>query len=116
MPCLLITTTNIGVWREALATAGRGEGIGEMGEGRGSTQRGEGRGVYLNSLGLRSYRSSSDRCLLEPAVGLSQDNTNVEKAFVSAAARVKALTPAIQQTFNDTVDLSGKKGGCCLTN
>ena len=48
--------------------------------------------------------------------GLPQDNTNVEKAFVSAAARVKVLTPAIQQTFNDTVDLSGKKGSCCLTN
>lgn len=43
----------------------------------------------------------------------AKDNTNVEKAFVSAAAMVKKYAPEIQQTFNDTVDLTTKKKSCC---
>jgi len=43
----------------------------------------------------------------------AKDNTNVEKAFVAAAQRVKATQQPIRQTFEDTVDLSSKKSGCC---
>eukprot|EP00040_Diaphanoeca_grandis_P014792 m.75181 g.75181 ORF g.75181 m.75181 type:complete len:202 (-) comp24747_c0_seq1:117-722(-) len=43
----------------------------------------------------------------------AKDNVNVEKAFAAAAQRVKATMPTIKQTFNDTVDLTQKKSGCC---
>ena len=47
----------------------------------------------------------------------AKDNINVEKAFVSAAEKLRKVEPVIKAVYNDTLDLSKTKQtestGCC---